>query len=111
MKKQNGISWLKKVAIIGGAIVGFGIILTSFVKVSVYIEAPKNIQANAEEIYDIKAYINEQRIANELMREMQQQKQYYPNQRQQQPYYPPSPREECWDSYYQEYYPCNEGEL
>jgi len=51
--KKNGMGLAKKLGIIGGAIVGISIILASFVKISVYIEAPKNIEANSQDIYDI----------------------------------------------------------
>ena len=60
--KKNGMSWLKKISIIGGAILGFGIILTSVTKVSVYIEAPKNIEVNAEDIQTLQDIYEKQQM-------------------------------------------------
>ena len=87
------MSLLKKIAIIGTACVAIGYIFNSVVKVSVYIEAPKNIEANTQDIYDIQAWINEKRIENQLLQNMQKQQPAYPNQgyRQQEPEYPLPP--------------------
>lgn len=71
----------KKIIIIGGAITVIGTLLTYTTKVSVYIEAPTHIKANAEDIYDIQSWVNEQRIANKIMQEMQQQQYSQPQQR------------------------------
>jgi len=87
----------KKIIIISAAVVAVGTLLGYTTKVSVYIEAPKNIEANAEDIYDIQGYINEQRIANKLMQKMQQQQYQKTIYRQETPKYEPPPTEDCWD--------------
>jgi len=111
--KKNGMEKWKKFLIIGAAVGLVGTLLSYTTKVSVYIEAPEHIKANAQNIYDIQAYINEQRIANKLMQEIQQQRYYEPQQprRKQIPDYtePYCEVEDngevwCWDEYYQKWW-------
>ncbi len=77
--------------------------LISMLSIGAYtvIDTSKTVEANEGSIYDIQEYISEQRMANKLMQEIQQQYQYQ-NQRQQSqtiynpPPYEPPPRR-CWD--------------
>ena len=81
--------------------------LISMLAIAAYtvIDTSKVVAENSTNIKGITEYIAEQRIANKLMQEMQQQP--YRNQRQQPPPYEPPPRD-CWDDYYQEWYDCSE---
>jgi len=76
---------------------------------------PERVEANEQEIYNIKEWVNEQRITNELMRQQQQyqQPQYqYQQPQYNQPNYPPpkncqyDPDEVlwCWDREQKEWY-------
>ena len=103
MKKKNGMNPWKKLTIIAGGVAAIGYLLSTTTTISVYVEAPEHIKANAGEIQSINDYIKEQQIQNKLLIEIQnqqvQQQQYYVpynNQRQQAPQYPAAPRE-CWD--------------
>lgn len=101
--RKNGVSLAKKLAVIGGGIVGFGIIISAFPKISVYIEAPKKIEAVAGEVKSIQDYIKEQQVQNQLLRELYQQ---YQQSNQQYtkppPYHPPPPSKENIESFCQE---------
>lgn len=75
--KKNNFD-VKKIMIIGGigtALLSLtGFVVASSKTITVYAELPKEVEKTKEDLGDIKDYVKQQRLSNELMQKMVEQK-------------------------------------
>ena len=82
--KNKGFDF-KNPTVIFSLIAGIGLLGTAIVKSASYITLPDRVEAAEQDIESVQDYIKEQRISNELMKDMFKQQQQY-QQQPQQPY-------------------------
>ena len=101
--KEKRFDW-KNPTVIFSLIAGIGLLGTAIVKSASYITLPDRVEAAEQDIESVQDYIKEQRISNELMKDMFKQQQQY-QQQPQQPYcevYQGATW--CWDERTQQWY-------
>lgn len=84
------MSLANKIKIIGGAVTGIAVIFVGLFWLADFVRLPDRVEANEEDVQDIKDYVREQRVANDLQRDWQQQYKY------ERPQYEQPPRR-CYD--------------